>query len=324
MRPWGAKPRLIAAAVAAVVAVIVLVTSAVTQSAPLRDGDQTRGERAQDGQMPSDQVPGDQAQNFAAPPAPPAPPPGPRLVAPAEPDDITAGASLFGWALLDRTTRATTGSSNRDRVYNTMESMIKPWIAADYLRRLTESGDEPSETALRELALTIIDSNDPLAEKYYRIGGSDAVVSRMIEICDLESVRIKPSLWSWTEMTPLDAVRYGECLGDGRAAGAEWTDWLLAQMRAVRGGVADQKSGEVQGGRWGIIDGLPAPLAEQTGIKNGWTQYRDGWHVNCLGVHEDWVLAIMIRTTRGLQAAADICEDVTERLVVHPDRLSGR
>ena len=89
-------------------------------------------------------------------------------------------------------------------------------------------------------------------------------------------------------------------------------------MTKVRGKVTDQKSGAVQGGRWGIIDGLPPELAKTTSIKNGWTLYRDGWHVNCLAVHEDWVLGVMIRTTRGLQAAADICKSVTTRLVVNP------
>jgi hypothetical protein len=257
------------------------------------------------------------ADLLAAPTTPP-PPPMPTLAAPADPTAITAEARLFGWALLDRRTGAVTGSANSATALNTVESMIKPWIAADYLRRLTESGEQPTEQAVDEITLMIIDSNDPMAEKYYRLGGADAVVDRMISICGLEQVRIRSTLWSWTEMTPQDTVRYGECLADGRAAGPQWTQWILDTMREVRGTLADQKSGAVQGGRWGIIDGLPPELAESTSIKNGWTSYRDGWHVNCLAVHRDWTLGIMIRSTRGLAAAADICKQVTESLVVTP------
>jgi hypothetical protein len=255
----------------------------------------------------------------ASPTTPPPPPPLPTLAAPADPATIKAsGARLFGWAFLDRRTGKAVGSANAGTVTNTVESMIKPWIAADYLRRLAEKGDEPSARTRSELTLMIVDSNDPLTEKYYRLGGADAVVRRMISICGLRRVSIRSSQWSWTLMTPQDTVRYGQCLADGRAAGPEWTPWILEAMTKVRGKVTDQRSGAVQGGRWGIIDGLPPELAKTTSIKNGWTLYRDGWHVNCLAVHQEWVLGIMIRTTRGLQAAADICKSVTTRLVVNP------
>ena len=266
--------------------------------------------------------PGPRAEDAASPspvaPTTPPPPPMPTLAAPADPSSITAEARLFGWALLDRRSGVVSGSANSDSAMNTVESMIKPWIAADWLRRKADAGQQPTEAQLNELTLMIVDSNDPLAEKYYRDGGSDAVVERMISTCQLQHVKIKTTLWSWTEMTPQDTVRYGVCLGDGRAAGPQWTTWLLDTMRQVRGTVAEQKSGTVQGGRWGIIDGLPPELAQTTSIKNGWTSYKDGWHVNCLAVHEDWTLGIMIRSTRGLSAAAQICQQVAESLVINP------
>jgi hypothetical protein len=104
------------------------------------------------------------------------------------------------------------------------------------------------------------------------------------------------------------------CLGDGRAAGPRWTAWILDTMKKVRGEPTGAASGAVQGGRWGIIDGLPPELARETSIKNGWTSYEDGWHVNCLAVHPDWVLTVMIRTTKGLRAAAENCRAVATRL----------
>jgi hypothetical protein len=225
------------------------------------------------------------------------------------------GAGYFGWALLDRRTGRTTGSANASTSANTVESMIKPWIVADYLRREASAGRQPSAETLRELTLTIVDSNDPLAEKYYRLGGSDSLVRRLRTQCGLTRLGIEPTLWGMTTMSPLDAVRYGRCLADGRAAGPQWTNWVLDTMRAVRGSVRAQVSGAVQGGRWGIIDGLPPELARETAIKNGWTSYVDGWHVNCLAVHRDWVLSVLLRMPAGLIAAAEGCERIAARLV---------
>jgi len=244
---------------------------------------------------------------------------GAGLAAPRNPNSIAVGGAwLLGWALLDTETGVVAGSRNSATMTNTVESMIKPWIAADHLRRLAEGGREPSTQTLKELNVMIVDSNDPMAEKYYQIGGSDAVIERLISLCGLTQVRIKTTLWSWTEMTPQDAVAYGQCLADGRAASPRWTSWVLDAMKKVRGGVTDQLSGEVQGGHWGIVDGLPPSLAQDTSIKNGWTLYKDGWHINCLAVHPDWTLAVMLRTGSGLQAGANACKSVAAALVVNP------
>jgi hypothetical protein len=87
-------------------------------------------------------------------------------------------------------------------------------------------------------------------------------------------------------------------------------------MRHVRGSVEEQDSGEVQGGRWGIIDGLPEEIAEDTSIKNGWTVYEDGWHVNCLAIHPTFVLSVMMRTYAELDEAAAGCASIAADLVV--------
>src|SRR5690242_16193901 len=44
------------------------------------------------------------------------------------------GMYEFGWALLDRRTNQVAGSANKDTMTNTTESMVKAWLAADYLR----------------------------------------------------------------------------------------------------------------------------------------------------------------------------------------------
>jgi hypothetical protein len=264
------------------------------------------------------------------PPAPPAPPtaqvlaqpapPAPTLRAPADPGAIRApgGPSFFSWAFLDRKSGAVVGSANSGSGTNTVESMVKAWIASDFLRMQASAGRTPDAGTLNDLTLMIIDSNDGMAEKYYEKDGTNAVIQRLISMCGLTRTTIYPYYWSRTTMTPQDAVRYGNCVANGTAAGPKWTDWILDTMRHVRGGVNDQISTAKQGGRWGIIDGLPPEIAAGTSIKNGFTGWVDGWHVNCLAIQRDWVLNVMVRIG-SLPSAANVCRSVSQQLVVAPD-----
>jgi hypothetical protein len=224
---------------------------------------------------------------------------------------------FFGWALLDRRTGDITGSDNMSTGTNSTESMIKVWIVADYLRQLP-AGSTPDDGTLDELAAAIIHSDDNAAEKYYQLGGGDAVVQRMIDMCGLTDTTIYPGWWSRTQMTPQDAVRLGECVADKTAAGKTWTPWVLQQMRSVQGGVDDQQD-TTGGGYWGIVDGLPASLADGLAIKNGWTAIGDDgdWHVNNLAISNDWVLVVMVRypIDEGLGYGADICSSVAHQLL---------
>jgi hypothetical protein len=258
-----------------------------------------------------------EAQGSPTPPptAPPLRPP--SLVVPANAAALKVpGATFSAWAFMDRRTGKVSGSANFATARNTVESMIKPWLAADYLRRQTESKKQPTQKALNELTLMIIDSNDPVAEKYYQIGGGDNILNRLFSICKLSNVEIEPGKWSFTEMSAKDAIGFGLCLADGRAAGPTWTNWLLDTMRHVRGTVNDQVSGAVQGGRWGIIDALPPEVAAETSIKNGFTSYVDGWHVNCLAIHQDWIIVIMMHRYGSLSGAAQACTALAKAFVV--------
>jgi hypothetical protein len=251
------------------------------------------------------------------PPPPPLPPP--RLVVPANAADLKAPGSTFSsWAFLDRRTGTVSGSANFTSGRNTIESMIKPWIVSDYLRRLAESNKQPTQQVLNELTLTIVDSNDPLAEKYYQLGGADAVVKRLMSICNLPNLKLVSGKWSFTEFSAQDGINYAVCIADGRAAGPTWTSWVLETMRNVRGTVAQQVSGAVEGGRWGIIDALPADVAAQTSIKNGFTSYKDGWHVNCLAINPDFIMIIMMKRYGNLSGAAQACTTVAKAFVVTP------
>jgi hypothetical protein len=101
----------------------------------------------------------------------------------------------------------------------------------------------------------------------------------------------------------------GRCIGDGRAAGAKWTPWLLNEMRNVRVG------------RLGIIEALPPAVAKQTAIKNGWINKSDGkWHINCMAIGDTWVLGVMLvyPLARGEGHGWDVCESITKQLMAPP------
>jgi hypothetical protein len=227
--------------------------------------------------------------------------PAPPLFSPAQVNVSVNGS--YSWALLDRRTGAISGSANYTTWTNSTESMIKAWISSDYLRRLGNTA--PAQSRLDELTQMIRDSDDNAAEDIYDVDGYDDVVQRMITICGLTETSIFDGWWSRTQVSARDAVRLGACVADGRAAGPKWTNWILNEMRQVRGE-----------GRFGIIDWLPAGAAGQTSIKNGWTIVGDDWHLDCLAIVDQYVLAVLTRfpSELGLQYGAGICRNVTTQL----------
>ncbi|SCL63664.1 hypothetical protein [Micromonospora chersina] len=250
----------------------------------------------------------------------PTAPPKPTLAA--GPVSVNFKGKFFSWALMDRKTGKISGTPNMAST-NSTESMIKAWIVSDYLRQL--NGKPLSAERKKQATTAIRDSNDRSAEALYNAGGRKPVLDRLIKMCKLTDTKIEPKArWAYTQMSPRDAVRMGDCIGDGTAAGPKWTKWVLTEMANVRGGVKDQKSVEVQGGHWGIVDGLPASITSQgpVSIKNGFTMlWADGqWHVNCLAVADDWTLAVMMRypgagDTRTPSYGAKVCASVATQLV---------
>ncbi|MGW4296338.1 hypothetical protein ACWEH1_25335 [Micromonospora chersina] len=250
----------------------------------------------------------------------PTAPPKPTLAA--GPVSVNFTGKFFSWALMDRKTGKISGAPNMAST-NSTESMIKAWIVSDYLRQL--KGKPLSAERKKQATTAIRDSNDRSAEALYNAGGRKPVLDRLIKMCKLTDTKIEPKArWAYTQMSPRDAVRMGDCIGDGTAAGPKWTKWVLTEMANVRGGVKDQKSVEVQGGHWGIVDGLPASITSQgpVSIKNGFTMlWADGqWHVNCLAVADDWTLAVMMRypgagDLRTPSYGAKVCASVATQLV---------
>ncbi|MEO3776081.1 hypothetical protein ABGB16_04330 [Micromonospora sp. B11E3] len=261
----------------------------------------------------------------------PTAPPAPTLAA--GPVSVNFSGEFFGWALMDRASGEISGSKNMASTSST-ESMIKAWIVSDYLRRLGDK--EPPASLKRDASLAIRDSNDTAANRVFAAAGGSyrdvpangdpgRVIKRAITICGLTDTKrgnVPPYLgwWSFTRMSPRDAVRLGDCIADGKAAGPKWTEWVLDEMSKVRGSVKEQQATS-GGGKWGIVDGLPAEIKAQgpVSIKNGWTplNYDGNWHVNCLAVTEKWSLAVMLRypQSKGLSYGAKVCASVATQLV---------
>jgi hypothetical protein len=265
------------------------------------------------------------AETRPDPPAPaPAParePPRPGGIAPdrSPPPGLRPmpAGDFIGWALLDRREGWITGSENWTET-STTASMIKAWLAADYLRRTAEAGDQPSPARLDQLTQVIRDSDNEYAEAIFRELGAHESIERLFRTCGLTDSHAIPYRWSNTELSPRDTVRMGACIADGRAAGPEWTDWLLDEMRAVRG-VGD----------FGIREALPAEQQPTIAIKNGWVvrDNQGAWHVNCLAIGDDWVMGVMTRypANLGYEHGAEICRSLaTDHLpvdlgVIQPD-----
>jgi hypothetical protein len=247
---------------------------------------------------------------IAAQPAPP------QVTLTSRAVDVNA-KGFFSWSLLDRKTGKISGSANYTSETNSTESMIKVWLTSDYLRLL--GSKQPTAQRLAELSRMIRDSDDNAAEDIYQVSGRNNTIKRMISTCRLTETSIVNGWWSKTEISARDAVRLGDCVASGKAAGPKWTKWVLNEMRQVRGTVAQQPGG----GRWGIIDALPQEAASDVAIKNGWTLvFEDGtWHVNCLAVQSDWVLSVLTRypSKLGKQYGADVCKQVTQQLMAPPN-----
>lgn len=259
----------------------------------------------------------------------------PPVAAPAPPSPPTLAAApvsvpvdgFFSWAFLDRRTGRVAGSPNSATSTNSTESMIKVWIVSDFLRRTAEAGGTPSAEHLRLGSAAIRVSDDDTTDVLYSAGGGTEVTKRMIGMCALTNTRLgtipgREGWWSFTEMSAQDAVRLGECVRNGTAAGPRWTGWVLDEMRNVWGTTARKDQQATRGGgRWGIIDGLPREVLESdpVSIKNGWTSlgYDGNWHVNCLAITSNWVLAVQLRypSGRGLDYGARACASVASQLV---------
>lgn len=213
----------------------------------------------------------------------------------------------WSWSLMDTRTGEISGSRNMAET-NTTASLIKSWLVADYLRRTTEAGKTPSDAKLADATKIIRDSDNTRAEQFYNDLGRAASIKRLLSTCKLTDSRVATDGgWSRTQLSPRDTARLGACIADRRAAGAKWTEWLLDEMRAVRGA-----------GDFGIRKAFPAAQQKQIAIKNGWVDRtkEQEIHINCLAIGDGWTMGVMVRypIELGYDYGMKNCQKITEQL----------
>lgn len=214
----------------------------------------------------------------------------------------------YAWSVLDTRTGKIIGSENMDET-STTASLIKSWIVADYLRRADDAGQQPSGAKLAEATRIIRDSDNTLAEKFYNSVGRSPSIKRMVSICKTtDSSPAADGGWSRTNLSPRDTARLGACIKDGRAAGPKWTNWLLNEMRQVRGE-----------GDFGIRKAFPAAEQKTIAIKNGWVDRtrEQEMHINCLAIGDNWTMGVMVRypIAMGYAYGMKNCQKITEAVL---------
>ncbi|GAA1373791.1 serine hydrolase [Catellatospora chokoriensis] len=211
----------------------------------------------------------------------------------------------YNWALMDRTTGEIVGSKNMHET-NMTASMIKAWLAADYLRRAAEDGRTPNAAQLADVRKMIRDSDNAVASALWNELGGRTTITRLISICKLTDSQAGPD-WSKTLLSARDTCRIAHAIGTGTAAGPKWTGYLIDEMRAVRGE-----------GDFGIRRVFPAAEQPAIAIKNGWVQRGElgVWNVNCMALGDDWTMAVLTRYPIGLAMShgVNIAKSVTTQV----------
>ncbi|MEU0793456.1 serine hydrolase [Amycolatopsis sp. NPDC005961] len=205
----------------------------------------------------------------------------------------------LSWALRELGTGAVVGDGT---LRNTTESMIKIWLAVDFLA--SRDSRIPAEDEARVTRMIRVSDDRAAQTLYLRLGG-DASIRRMISTCGLHDTLVHPGWWSKTTMSAPDATELGRCVVRGPGVSPQWRDKLLGLMRSVDPATA-----------FGIAE-APALAGRSPAVKNGWTRHGTWWAVNCLAIWDHWVLAVMVHyPDRGDEHryGAEVCETVAQQL----------
>lgn len=214
----------------------------------------------------------------------------------------------YSWALMDTRTGELYGSKNMHETQRTA-SMIKAWIGADYLRTQAEKGRTPSDSWLSIVAAMVQKSDNNAANQVWGQVGRGASTKRMISMCNLKDSSSSDN-WSDTRLSAYDTAKLANCIGSGKAAGDQWTTWLLTKMRTIILG------------DFGIRKAFPSDVAKTIAIKNGWVDRRSQspqvYTVNCLAIGDNWTLGVMTNSPLATHSTesygANVCKQVAAAL----------
>jgi hypothetical protein len=218
---------------------------------------------------------------------------------------------FLSWAYQDLRDGTVAGSANMAETTQT-GPMIVAWFGADLLRRAAENGQEPADAELADIEAMILEDDLGAAERVVAgLAGTEDSIGRLGTMCHLNDLTPVAGSWQDTAISAQDAARMGGCLADGRAAGAQWTPWLLNVMRQVHSD-------------FGIREAFPDAERTMIAAANGVVlDEEDGhWRANCLAVSQTWSLAVLQRYPASDDPASDIAHvDAICRQVVF--RLTG-
>ncbi|MFG1642698.1 serine hydrolase [Amycolatopsis sp. NPDC049252] len=227
--------------------------------------------------------------------------------APLRPEEVEVAADVRGawsWALRELGTGTVVGDGT---LRNTAESMIKIWLAVDFLATRDSriaAGDEDRLTRM------IRAGDDHAAQTLYLRLGGDASIARMVRTCALRETRIHPGWWTRTTMSAADATLLGRCVTRGPGLSPVWRAKLLDLMRPAEPGVA-----------FGIPE-APALAGRSPAVGNGWSRHGSWWAVTCLAIWDHWALAVMVHyPDQGDEQryGAGVCKTVAQRLFGRAD-----
>jgi Beta-lactamase enzyme family len=213
----------------------------------------------------------------------------------------------FSWALMDRKDGALIGSANFAETNRTC-SMIKSWIASDYLRQKPS----PSSARLADIEIMIRDSDSVSADRLMNEIGRVPSFTRMRDLCKTTDFTPR-NTWSQAVVSARDMCRVGDTIAKGAVANPKWTEHVLGLMRTVRRGA------------WGVREAFPPAEHAKIAIKNGWdtTSAAGTYHANCLAIHERWVMVVLTRYPLKISAnetyGADVCKSVATQLLQSPE-----
>lgn len=306
-RPGGDPSPLRLIGIAVVLIGLVLVSLRLLPGSPFQSPAAARWGTAS---TPAERSTGAPTDRNARPAAAPEPSPSPTLPPlPLKATEVELDAEgWWSWSLLDTRTGEIAGSANMGET-NTTASLIKAWIVADYLRRADEGGRTVSEAKLADATKIIRDSDNTRAQQFYNAIGGEPSIKRLVSMCKLtDSSPAADGGWSRTNLSARDTARMGACIADGRAAGPKWTEWLLKEMKLVRGA-----------GDFGIRKAFPTAEQKQIAIKNGWVDRtrEQEIHVNCLAIGDGWTMGVMVRypISLGYDYGMKNCQKVAEQLM---------
>lgn len=214
----------------------------------------------------------------------------------------------YSWAIMDTRTGELYGSKNMHETQRTA-SMIKAWIASDYLRTQAEAGKTPTDYWLGQVAAAVQKSDNTAASNVWGQVGRGQSTKRMISMCNLKD-SVSSDNWSDTRLSAYDTAKLAACINAGTAAGTKWTPWLLTKMRTIILG------------DFGIRKAFPADVAKTIAIKNGWidrkSQSPQVYTVNCLAIGENWTMGVMTNSPLATHPTesygANVCKQVATAL----------